>query len=89
MKAKILVKTFFIMVFILGNSYPLYAQNYKQLYQKGLIKEEGEGLLQEAIDIYTIIVENSDAGRSLQANALLHIGNCYEKMGEKAGHKGI
>ncbi len=65
----------------------MYSQNYKQLYQKGLIKEEGEGLLQEAIEIYTKIVENPDAERSLQANALLHIGKCYEKMGKKQATK--
>lgn len=86
-KIRLLVKALVIMVFIFGSLYPLYSQNYKQLYQKGLIKEEGEGLLQEAIEIYTKIVENSDAERSLQANALLHIGKCYEKMGEKQAIK--
>ena len=47
------------------------------------MKEEGEGALQEAIDIYSKIVENSSAERSLRAKAQLQIGLCYEKLGKK------
>lgn len=86
-KMKLLVKALVIIAFIYGSNCTLYAQSYKQIYQKGLIKEEGEGLLQEAIDLYNQIVENSEADRSLQANALLHIGSCYEKLGKKQASK--
>ena len=82
-KGKLLIKSLLIIIFILGSTCLLFAQNPKQLYQKGLIKEEGEGLLQEAIDIYTKIVENSDAEKSLRANAQLNIGRCYEKKTKK------
>lgn len=72
-----------IMAFILGSVSPIYSQNSEQLYQKGLMKEEGEGELSEAIAIYNKILENKDATKSLQAKALLHIGMCYEKMGKQ------
>lgn len=76
-----------IMAFILGSVSPIYSQNSEQLYQKGLMKEEGEGELSEAIVLYNQIVENQDAAKSLQAKALLHIGMCYEKMGMQEATK--
>ncbi len=80
-KIKLLIRSLIVTLLMFGSTYSIYAQDPKQLYQKGLIKEVGEGSLQEAIDIYMKIVENSDAERSLRANAQLHIGRCYEKMG--------
>jgi len=62
---------------------PSFSQDAEKLYQKGLVKEEGEGSLQEAIDIYNQVVENTSADRSLRAKALLHIGICYEKLGQE------
>lgn len=57
------------------------AQTPEQLYQKGLIKEEGEGALQDAIDLYSQVADNLNADHSLRAKALLHIGMCFEKLG--------
>ncbi|MCK4993320.1 MAG: PD40 domain-containing protein, partial [Bacteroidales bacterium] len=37
--------------------------------------------LEEAINLYSQIADNSDADQSLRAKALLHIGMCYERMG--------
>lgn len=51
------------------------------------MKEEGEGNLQDAIDLYTQIADNSNAEKSLRAKALLHIGMCYEKMGMQEATK--
>ena len=62
---------------------PSFSQDAEQLFQKGLIKEEGEGSLQEAIDIYNQVAENVSANRSLRAKALLHVGICYEKLGQE------
>lgn len=42
------------------------AQTAEQLYQKGLVKEEGEGALQEAIDLYNQVADNSSANISLK-----------------------
>ncbi len=63
------------------------AQTPEQLYQKGLVKEEGEGALLDAINLYNQIADNSNADQSLQAKALLHIGMCYEKLGTKEAVK--
>jgi len=65
---------------VAGNSLSI-AQTPEQLYQKGLMKEEGEGQLEEAINLYSQIADNSNADQSLRAKALLHIGMCYERMG--------
>ena len=64
-----------------------FSQTAEQQYQKGLMQEEGEGNLQEAINIYNSIVENQNADISIQAKALLHVGLCYEKMGKEEATK--
>jgi Tol biopolymer transport system component len=64
-----------------------YAQNQEQLYQQGLMKEEGQGSLQEAIDIFNQVVSNEYADKALKAKALLHMGLCYEKLGQKEATK--
>ncbi len=72
-----------IVVLIIGNCAPAFSQGSEKLFQKGLVKEEGEGALQEAIDIYNQVVEDESAERSLRAKALLHVGYCYEKLGQE------
>lgn len=72
---------------IMANTSPLYSQNAEQLYQKALMKEEGEGNLQEAINIYNQIAQNESAEISIRAKALLHVGLCYEKMGKEEATK--
>jgi Tol biopolymer transport system component len=63
------------------------AQSPEQTYQKGLMKEEGEGALQDAISLYSQVSDNSGADPSIRARALLHIGMCYEKMGTQEAVK--
>jgi Tol biopolymer transport system component len=70
-----------------GSIYPSMAQTPEQIYQKGLMKEEGEGALQDAIDLFNQIADNSKADISLQAKSLLHIGMCYEKLGKDEATK--
>jgi outer membrane protein assembly factor BamD (BamD/ComL family) len=77
----IVLTTILITALIAVDVMPSVAQSPEQLYQKGLMKEEGEGALQDAIDIYSKVADNSKADQSLQAKALLHIGMCYEKLG--------
>jgi Tol biopolymer transport system component len=76
-----------IAVFSFAASITVYSQTPEQLYQKGLMKEEGEGALQEAIDLYSQIADNTAADQSLRAKALLHIGLCYERMGTQEAVK--
>ena len=72
---------------LLDSINPSIAQTPEQLYQKGLMKEEGEGALQDAINLYSQVADNLNADQSLQAKALLHIGMCYEKLGTKEATK--
>ena len=65
---------------VAGSQYSI-SQTPEQLYQKALMKEEGEGALQEAISMYDQVADNANADHSLRAKALLHIGLCYERMG--------
>lgn len=71
------------LILCMGFISPVLAQETEKLYQKGLVKEEGEGSLQEAIDIYMQVVDDASAERSLRAQALLHVGICYEKLGQE------
>lgn len=72
-----------LVILAIGILSPLQAQNPEAQFQKGLMKEEGEGSLQEAIEVYNEVAVDESAGRPLQAKALLHIGLCYEKLGKE------
>ncbi len=78
------MKNLFICLLIFGCMFspqtPVQAQNPQQLFQKGLIQEEGEGNLKEAIAIYNSIVNDNSIDRTLRAKALLHVGICQEKI---------
>ncbi|RLD94990.1 MAG: hypothetical protein DRJ29_04330, partial [Bacteroidetes bacterium] len=76
-----------LVILTIGTLSPLQAQNPEALFQQGLIKEEGEGSLQEAIDIYIKVASDESVERPLQANALLHMGLCYEKLGRAEAQK--
>jgi len=76
-----------ITVLILGCASSSFSQAPEQSFQKGLMKEKGEGDLNAAIDIYNEIVSNQAADKSLQAKALLHVGLCYEKLGRTEATK--
>lgn len=83
----IVIQIILVLAFIAGTISTAPAQTTEQLYQKGLVKEEGEGALQEAIDLYSRVADNSSAEVSLRAKALLHIGLCYEKLGAQEAVK--
>lgn len=83
----IFVATIIITALLAVNTYSLSAQTPEQLFQKGLTKEEGEGALKDAINLYNQVAENSNATASLRAKALMHVGMCYEKLGTKEAVK--
>ncbi|TFH27396.1 MAG: tetratricopeptide repeat protein [Bacteroidia bacterium] len=84
MKTATVSKLFAVLVILaLGTLLPTLAQNSEAQFQQGLIKEEGEGSLLEAIEIYNEVAADESAGRPLQATAMLHIGLCYEKLGRQ------
>jgi tetratricopeptide (TPR) repeat protein len=53
-----------------------------ELLQSGIYKEEVEGELEGAIEIYEKIIAEHSQNRSVAAQAQLHIGLCYEKLGK-------
>jgi len=57
------------------------SQDLERIYQQGLQKEIGEGDLTEAINIYNAILLDDNASRQMKAKVLLHIGGCYQKLG--------
>jgi len=81
MKALIL-KTVFAVALMAGMIGNCWSQTAEQLFQKGIMKEEGEGSLREAIELYKSVADNSQADRALRAKALYQMGNCYEKLGQ-------
>jgi len=88
MKTASVIKLFALLgILVIANPEPVPAQKPEEQFQKGLIKEEGEGALLEAIDIYKEVAEDESAERSLQAKALLHVGLCYEKLGRQEAEK--
>jgi len=88
MKTKNLTALFVIAIFLVsGMLNQCYTQESKQLFQKGLMKENGEGNLVDAIRIYEAIVADENAETSVKAKAQLHIGLCYEKLGKEEAIK--
>ena len=82
MKA-IITKIIFLFVFAIflaGNSW---SQTPDQLFQKGIMKEEGEGSLKEAIELYKTVADNTKADKVLRAKALYQMATCYEKLGQQ------
>jgi len=76
-----------VLGFMLSFQAPVLAQNAEKLFQQGMMKEEGEGNLKEAINIYNSIVNNVSADRKLRAKSLLQVGICYEKLGNQNARK--
>ena len=62
-------------------------QSAEQLYKSGLYEEEVGGDLQKAIGIYQEILKRFPDSREVAAKALLHIGLCYEKLGNQEALK--
>ncbi|QIA09355.1 tetratricopeptide repeat protein [Draconibacterium halophilum] len=84
---KPIITILIIMSFVFGSQCNVFSQNPEQTYQKALVKEEGVGELLDAINLYKQVADNSEAGNSLRAKALLHVGLCYEKLGNQEALK--
>ena len=79
---KNLAKYVLIAFLAIGGLTSLTAQEAEKLFQQGMMKEEAEGNLTEAIEIYSQLAEDASVDREIRANALLHIGICNEKLGK-------
>ncbi|MBV8072893.1 MAG: hypothetical protein JO270_23520 [Acidobacteriaceae bacterium] len=51
--------------------------------ESGIAKEDVDGDLKSAIDIYQKVASDSTAPREVRAKALLHLAGCYEKLGRQ------
>jgi Tol biopolymer transport system component len=79
----IFVMTVSILVFLSGSI----QQTAEQLYRSGIYKEEVEGELEKAIEIYEQILADFPENQAVSAKALYHIGLCYEKLGNQEAQK--
>ena len=52
--------------------------------EAGIAKEEVDGDLKSAVDIYQKIAGDATAPRDMRAKALLRLAGCYEKLGRQA-----
>ena len=62
-------------------SHHTYAQTAEELLPKAIQLEEVKGDLDEAIKTYRMILDKYPDNREVCAEALLHLGICYEKLG--------
>lgn len=77
-----------VIAIILAIVFALAADGYGQetaeeLFQAGLYQEQVQGNLRSAIGLFQRIVEDHSHRRRVAAEALLHIGYCHEKLGER------
>jgi Tol biopolymer transport system component len=59
----------------------------EMLLQSAIHKETVDGELEQAIDLYEKIVARYGDARTVAAQALLHMGACYEKLGRDEARK--
>ena len=56
-------------------------QQAQKLLSEAIYQEEVNGDLDEAIKTYQLILNKYPDNRKVSAEALLHLGMCYEKLG--------
>ena len=74
--------TCLLVILMVGLPSFTFSQSPSQLFQQGLLKENGEGNLEAAVTMYEKIVTDATAEPFVRAKAQLHIGICYEKLGK-------
>ena len=70
-------------------SCPAVAKPASELLQEGLYAEETEGNLENAMKIYTQIIQDGSAERPAIAQAMYRLGMCYMKKQDQAKAKAI
>src|SRR5579871_530474 len=85
-KAKILMRTMLAMVVTIA----VWAQNSgisEARFQAAQHKEQVDGDLRTAIQLYQQVADSKDSSRAMAAQALLRVGRCYEKLGSEESRK--
>ena len=62
-------------------------QQARKLLSEAVYQEEINGDLDEAIEIYQKVINQFHDNREISAEALLHLGMCYEKLGNQEALK--
>ncbi len=77
------MRIIFILILVLGtmNIVKGQEQQPEQLLSEAIYQEEVNGELDEAIKTYQLIIKQYPENRKVAAEALLHLGLCYEKKG--------
>ena len=60
----------------------LQSQSATALFEQALLKENAEGSLNEAVALFSRITNDKTADPAIRARAQLHVGICYEKLGD-------
>jgi len=60
----------------------LQSQSATALFDQALLKENAEGSLNEAVALFSRIANDKTADPAIRARAQLHVGICYEKLGD-------
>lgn len=75
-------KVVFGILMIVCLSIPVFAQSAAELYQQGLVQENGAGNLRNAIQLYERAAKEAKGDRTTAALALMGAARCYEKLGQ-------
>jgi len=75
------ILTLIVVISLVLVSYHSFAQTAEELLPKAIQLEEVKGELYEAIETYRLILDEYPDNREVCAEALLHLGICYEKLG--------
>jgi tetratricopeptide (TPR) repeat protein len=62
----------------------LAAQSAQELYQRGLVQEQANGDLAQAIALYSQAAKTAGKDRGLAAKALIHVAGAQEKLGRES-----
>jgi Tol biopolymer transport system component len=78
-----------ILILVLGTMIIVKGQEQQaqQLLSEAIYQEEVNGELDEAIKTYQLIVKQYPENRRVSAEALMHLGMCYEKLGKQEARK--
>jgi len=73
--------TIVCLIFVFGNSPS--QESAAEYFEKAFYYEDIQGDLQKAIELYEQVLNQFPENREIAAKAQLHIGICYEKLGQK------
>lgn len=66
---------------------PTQQESAKELFERAIFLEESKGDLEGAIALFQKVVKSFPGERTTAAQALFHIGTCYEKLGMREAQK--